>query len=123
MNTSDAQVSIARSIAKQIEKIEGVKECIVDDWSDYGLFSLWLLLDSELAQQSMSSKWKYRLRCNLISLTPAIKRILKKCDLCDVKIIHPKPTYYPKYVSYGKWSKEYNGHDGAQTNVQFRVQE
>jgi hypothetical protein len=114
--TTDRQIQIAREIAEQISKLQGVVSCKVDDWSDYGSFRAFAEL--QLAPYAHSSRYVEfdNKHVNLRSLSHSINTILNPVE--KESVVCPKMKYY---TAQGRKFKQ--GYEETCIQIDFRVLE
>ena len=101
--TSEVQQSKAKNIAAEVSKLPGVENAQVDDWSDYGLFSIIITLCSE------DSKCTFKI--SLLGFLAKVKQIIKSNGGCLDGYDAPKRVY----AYAGSHARKY--FDGYDTNT------
>ena len=117
--TSDLQVRIAKAVAEQIEKLEGVTTCHVDDYSDYGSFCLFAKLEQGFHSLNVPPRYpRFSDRVNLRAISQSINCILQRSKVHKEQIVCPKRHYHTSFRE-----KVFEGYEDDSIQIDFVVPE
>ena len=111
------KVEIARQVASQIDKIEGVASAVVDDYNRYGSFQVVVYLDLNKKYIPKSKNFK------MSKITREIKKILKETkQVSNVGLRVEAPTrLYDRHTYCGTTDCYFKGYDRSYIMVDFVV--
>jgi hypothetical protein len=120
--TSPAAIQKANELAKQLAdllKPHGVNSVRVDDWSDYGLFGIFVKLDLDEGS-GIKTGWRPRNKTfNLRKITMGIRSFFRKNDL-EPSFDPPLNVYHCSTVNYTTY-RNWEGYDRCSILVNVRI--
>lgn len=111
------KLEIARHVAEQINRIEGVASAVVDDYNRYGSFQVVVYLDLNKRYMPKSKNFK------MSKITREIKNILKEAEQVSkigISVDAPK-RLYDRHTYCGTTDCYFKGYDRSYIMVDFVI--